>query len=241
MKKVFFASSVLLIMSTITTYAQVKEAPLSPQSLVNQPHDHFMIQFGGLKWLNKPDSIHSGGFSRSFNAYFMWDVPFKSSPKFSVAIGAGIGTDNFFFNKTQPAIKDNSATLRFLDVSGTDHFKKFKLVTGYLEAPVEFRYISNIKNVNKAFKIAIGAKIGLLVNAHTKGKTLENAVGQVLGDYTEKISSSRYFNGTRISGTFRIGYGFLSLFTTYQLSSFFKPGIGADIKPLTVGLTLSGL
>lgn len=240
MTKAFFAIKFLLIITITAAQAQQK-GNIYPTELSNQPNDHFMIQFGGLSWLNKPDSIHTKGFSRSFNAYFMWNVPFKGNPRFGVAIGVGVGTDNLYFNETQPVINDNSTTLRFPDVSATNHFKKFKLVTGYLEAPIEFRYISNLKNVNKAFKIAIGAKVGLLVNAHTKGKTLENAAGQVLNDYTEKINSSRYFNTTRFSGTFRIGYSFLSLFTTYQLSSFFKEGAGADVRPLTVGLTLSGL
>ena len=141
----------------------------------------------------------------------------------------------------EPNIKDTASTLPFPDVSNADHFKKFKLVTEYLEAPIEFRYVSNTKNVNRAFKMAIGAKIGLLVNAHTKGKTLQDTTGQTLDSYIEKESSTHYFNTTRVSGTFRIGYGPISLFATYQLSQFFKTAVGPDVRPLTVGIALSGL
>lgn len=239
MKKIFFAFCVT-IMSVYCTQAQ-QQRPLYPKSLMNQPGDHFMIQFGSLTWLDKPDSIRTAGFSRSFNAYFMFNFPFKSNPHFSVGLGLGVGSDNMFFGKTQPFINGTSAALAFPDKSNTTHFKSFKLVTSYIEAPVELRYMSNTNNINKAFKVSVGLKAGLLVSAHTKGTTEQNAANQTINDYTEKIKSSRYFNSTRFSGTVRIGYGPFSIFSTYQLSQFFKEGAGADVRPLTVGLTLSGL
>ncbi len=237
-KKTVFASIVLLS-SSITLQAQ--QGAIYPKDLVNQSGDHFVIQLGGLAWMNNPDSIRTKFSSRSFNAYFMWNIPFKTNPKFSVSIGAGVGSDNMFFDKIQPDVKGGTPTLRFIDKRNTDHFKKFKLVTTYLEAPVELRFTSNTNSIHKAIKIAIGAKVGLLLNAHTKGKTVETASGETINSYTEKTTSSRYFNGTRFSGTFRIGYGVFSVFTTYQLSPFFKTGAGPDVKPFTIGLTLSGL
>lgn len=230
----------IIIASAYCTQAQ-QQRSLYPKSLASQPGDHFIIQFGSLTWLDKPDSIHTAGFSRSFNAYFMFNFPFKSNPHFGVGLGFGIGSDNMFFGNTQPVINGNSAALAFPDKSNTTHFKKFKLVTSYLEVPAELRYMSNTNNINKAFKISVGLKAGLLVSTHTKGTTQQNAANQTINDYTEKIKSSRYFNSTRFSGTVRIGYGPFSIFSTYQLSKFFKEGAGADVRPLTVGLTLSGL
>ena len=58
------------------------------------------LQYGITNWSGKPDSIKTKGFSRSFNFYVMIDMPFKTDPRFSVAFGPGIGTDNIFFDAT---------------------------------------------------------------------------------------------------------------------------------------------
>ena len=68
--------------------------------------DHFMIQYGFASLAGKPDSIATKGFSRSFNMYLMYDFPSKTNKHLSVAVGPGIGTDNFFFSKTSIDIND---------------------------------------------------------------------------------------------------------------------------------------
>jgi hypothetical protein len=90
-------------------------------------------------------------------------------------------------------------------------------------------------------KAAIGLKAGLLLNAHTKGKTLEDKNDNTLNGYTLKENSKRYFNTNRISAMARIGYGHFSLFGSYQLTPLFKEGVAATIRPMTIGLTISGL
>jgi hypothetical protein len=156
-------------------------------------------------------------------------------------VGLGIATDNIYFSKTYVGIKDNTATLRFQNLSDTSHFKKYKLATAYLEAPLELRFRSNPADDAKSFKVAIGAKAGLLLNAHTKGKTLQDKGGNTITAYTLKENSKRYFNTNRISLTGRIGYGHFSLFTSYQLTPLFKEGVASTIRPMTIGLTISGL
>jgi hypothetical protein len=39
----------------------------------------------------------------------------------------------------------------------------------------------------------------------------------------------------------RIGYGKFSLFTSYTINPVFKEGVAPTVRPLTIGLTLSGL
>ena len=66
--------------------------------LTGRPADHFMFQFGTDTWTSRPDSVKlGGGLSRHFNLYFMYDKPFATNPKYSVAFGAGVGTSNIFF------------------------------------------------------------------------------------------------------------------------------------------------
>lgn len=213
----------------------------SPTVSLPRSSDHLMIQLGYLNWQGAPDSINTSGLPRSLNIYFMMDYPFKTNPRLSSAIGLGIATDNMYFKETYVGIKDQSSTLRFQDLSDTTHFKKYKLSTAYVEVPVELRFRSNPDNDTKSVKAAIGLKAGLLLNAHTKGKTLEDKNNNTLNGYTLKENSKRYFNTNRISAMARIGYGHFSLFGSYQLTPLFKEGVAATIRPMTIGLTVSGL
>jgi hypothetical protein len=171
----------------------------------------------------------------------LFDYPFKTNPHFSAAIGAGVATDNIYFSDTYIDLKSNSSILKFQDVSDTNHFKKYKIATSYLEAPLELRYRSDPENDGKSFKASIGAKVGMLLNAHTKGKTLQDKNGNTVTSYILKENSKRYFNSNRISLTARVGYGHFTLFTSYQLTPLFKEGVAPTIRPMTIGLTISGL
>ncbi|HRO70008.1 MAG TPA: outer membrane beta-barrel protein [Chitinophagaceae bacterium] len=210
-------------------------------SLAGRANDHFMLQFGYTGWAGKPDSINTSGFSKSFNVYFMFDFPFKTNPKLSIALGPGISSDHIIFKKTHVGIKDITPTLRFIDQSDTTHFKKTKLNTTYLEAPIEFRYVANPLSSDKSFKFALGVKVGTMINAHTRNKDLENASGNTINAYTMKETSKRFFNTTRLVGTARVGIGHFTLYGSYQLTSLFKEGVAAEIRPFSIGLTLSGL
>jgi hypothetical protein len=204
-------------------------------------NDHFMIQFGSTRWTGKPDSINTGGFSRSFNMYFMFAFPFKTNPKLGAAIGVGLGTDHIFFNKTRVGIADNSSTLRFQNMKDTNHFEKYKLATSYLEVPVELRFTSNPENDKKSFKMAIGAKVGLLLSAWVKGVTLQDRNDKTIQDYTMKEKSKRFFNGNRLSVTGRLGYGAFTGFVSYAITPLLEEGVGPTVRPMTIGLTISGL
>jgi hypothetical protein len=209
----------------------------------NRPGDHFMFQLSSDHWTGMPDNIssHQSGFSRGFSAYFMLDKPFKSSPKYSIGIGAGISTSNIFFDKMDVDLKSASALLPFTAIDSLNHFKKYKLATSYLEVPLEFRFTSKPADVNKSFKAALGIKVGTLVNAHTKGKNLLDKNNNAINSYTEKENSKRFINSTKFSATARVGYGILSLFGSYQLNNVLKDGTGPDMKLYQVGLTISGL
>ncbi|MEO6683283.1 MAG: outer membrane beta-barrel protein [Ginsengibacter sp.] len=212
--------------------------------LPNRAGDHFLLQVSYDGLAGMPDSIssHQQGLSRGFSAYFMFDKPFKGSPKYSIGIGAGISTSNITFKNMNVNLKSSSDFLPFTPVDSTSHFKKYKLATSYLEVPLELRYTANPDNVNKSLKAALGIKVGTLVNAHTKGKTLQDRNNNTIGSYTEKISNKRYINSTRFSATARVGYGIVSLFGTYQLNSLLKEGVGTpDMKLYQVGITISGL
>jgi hypothetical protein len=235
----------ILLASTNVLFAQdtVGISKRVNVKVADRGSDHLMIQYGYDKWAGAPDSIRLKGSSRHFNVYFLFDKPFKTSPKLSVAYGLGIGSSSMFFNGMYVDIKANSATLPFRRVDTLDHFKKYKLTTIYVEAPVELRFSSNPSEPNSSFKFALGAKVGTMLKAFTKGKDLQNKNGASLygNRYIVKESEKKYFNGTKLAVTGRIGYGIFSLHADYQVTPLLKENVGPEIRPWAIGLTNSGL
>jgi hypothetical protein len=172
----------------------------------------------------------------------MFDFPFKTDPRLSIGAGLGIGASNIFFHQQQVLVAaQGNATLAFPDNENANHFKKYKLVTTDLEVPLELRFCLDPENTNKSWKFAVGAKIGLLLSAYTKGKTWQNSAGQTLGNFTEKESSKQYFNSTKLAGTIRINKGVFGIFGQIQANSLIKSSAGPSVFPVSFGFVLSGL
>ncbi len=211
-----------------------------PIDMSNRPNDHFVIQLGVANWSGLPDTINKQGLSKSFNVYLMFDFPFKTNPKLSIAVGPGIGSDHIVFSKTYIGIRDRVSSIHFTNVSDTNNYKKTKLATVYFEAPLELRYSSNPLTGN-GFKLALGVKVGTMLNAHTRNTKYETKTGGSLDNHVLKESSKQFFNRNRLCLIGRVGYGHFSIFGSYQVSSLFKTNAGPDVKPYSIGITLSGL
>lgn len=240
--KLFLTACFSLLM-TLSALAQLENNPLDKKKdwkkvdLSDRPKDHLLIQFGYHNWAKTPDSINTTGFSNSFNIYFLFDFPFKTNPRLSVAIGAGVGTDNMYFDNTRIDLTPVSE-VRFIRDTVVS-YKKYKLATGYLELPLELRYSSNPENMNRGFKAALGVKIGMSYDGHTKAKIDRDENG--LGGYTIKEKDRTHFNTPRIAGTLRLGWGNISAFGTYTFNGLFKETRGPDVRTWSAGLCFSGL
>ncbi len=234
LKIALLATSLLL---SIIVNAQEVENTDKPASSISRPsRDFFMLQFNYEGWANKPDSIQSGGFNRGANFYLCYDFPIPKS-NFSFAAGIGVGTANIYFNNQQLILSDTGALgsqVRF--VPEQLDYKKFKLTTAYLEAPLELRFFGNRENRNKGFKAAIGLRVGTLIGAHTKGRrTVEG------NKFIDKENTKRYLESYRFAGTLRLGWGNFSLMGTYNLNNLYKKGAGPQVTPFSFGICISGL
>ena len=238
MKKLFFIAFALVTVSIVS--AQQKK-PIG--GIMNRTGDHLMLQLTSDHWTGVPDSIKSKmkGLARGANIYVMLDQRFKSSPQWSVAFGVGVSTSNMYFKNLVVDLKSKTNTLPFRNVDTVNHFKKYKLTTAFLEIPLELRFTADPVNESKSIKVAIGVKVGTMLNAHTKGKNLLDKNGTPINSYTAKETGKGYFNTTRLSGTARIGYGNFSLFGSYQFNKIFKDGVAADMRLFQIGLNFSGL
>ncbi len=209
---------------------------LNRDQLNRRAADHVMLQYGYHGWSGAPDSLRNGGYTSSFNLAFLYDFRFKSSPKYSVAVGVGMGWDNMYFKTT--TIDLRKYPLGFANETNYK-YKRYKLATSYLEVPLELRWAARPENYNKTFKVALGVKVGTLINAYTKARVTSDPEGY--GGYTTRLRDKRNFNSTRLAGTLRVGYGPFSLFGTFHLNEFFREGAGPDVRPYTIGIAVSGL
>lgn len=242
MRKLLVA--IFALTASVSAFSQTTaEKKDKVSEIVSRAGDHFVLQFAQNVWSGTPDSIdsHIKSLNRSANVYLMLNKPFKGDPRFSVAFGLGIGTNAIYFKNMNVNIGSTAAALPFTATDSSNHYKKYKLTTSYLQVPVEFRYTANPANPNKSLKAAIGLKVGTFLKGSTKGKDLQNKAGTRIANSIDKVSSKSYFNSTNLAATARVGYGIFSLFGSYSLTPVFKDGVAADIKVIQVGLTISGL
>src|SRR5688500_5089669 len=101
----------ILLATANVVFAQDSTVYTPPKvGTADRVSDHLLIQYGYTGWNGTPDSIRTKGFSRHFNIYFLFDKPFKTNPKMSVAYGIGIGSDNMFFKNTYIDLKSTGST-----------------------------------------------------------------------------------------------------------------------------------
>jgi hypothetical protein len=246
MKKVILSVVSILFFGMFLNAQTAATTGSKKLDLTGRPADHFMFQFGTDTWTSRPDSVKlGGGLSRHFNLYFMYDKPFATNPKYSVAFGAGVGTTNIFFdNRTFVDVKSPANTLPFRHIDSlSNHFSKFKVTTIYLEAPVELRYFSDPAHPGKSWKAAVGFKLGTLIKAYSKGKNMVSNTGNSINGkgYVQKESNKRFFNATDVALTGRVGYGVFSLDLGYQVNGVLRDGYGPLMNKFSVGFTISGL
>lgn len=207
--------------------------------LKRRSNDHFVFQVGYEHWVNVPDSIRMYGVHHFFGFNFYYDLPFRGNPHFSVAPGIGITLHRTYFSKVKPTLTQNY--LNFEDVRGKEHSEINGLFYTNLEAQFEARYISNPESSERSFKIALGLKVGLTLDANTYQVNILDKDGNRLKTGTFEEHDTRFFQFPSTYVNFRIGYGVVGIFASYQLNSlFYSSARGPAVNPLNVGIVLSG-
>lgn len=231
-------TGILLLLITLgsAAFAQDNSGTTQKKGLPNIPGT-LQVDLG----FNLPSD--KDGFSTSLigsstvNVYYFYDMRLRNS-NFSVHPGIGLGLERYKFNNDKtPTLSDdgNSVTMESADVS---NLKKSKLITNYVDVPLEIRWSSSPDDPNRSLKISMGFKFGLLYDSFTKLTYSEDGEKKKLKD-----KQNFHLNPIRYGPYFRIGGGNFSVFTYYSLSPLFKSGNGPggdkDINNLTFGISLS--
>ena len=107
-----------------------------------------------------------------------------------------------------------------------------KLSYTNMHIPIEFRYRHKC-----GFKIAVGVRVGLTVDLHSKyfGPALNGSEDKDL------IKDYKIVNRTKVpvEVTFRTGWKFVGVSVSYMVTKLFEAEKGPQICPLSVGISLS--
>lgn len=108
-------------------------------------------------------------------------------------------------------------------------YRRNKLALTYLEIPLELVFKVHPSRA-AGFKIAIGVRGGVCIDAHTK---LER------GNFTYKLKSFNNIELWRYSPTIRIGLGYFSIFARYDMNSTFDASHAPKYALYSAGIMIS--
>jgi hypothetical protein len=170
--------------------------------------------------------------SKGVNIYYYYRVRLIKD-KLTLNPGFGLGLDSYSFNNHLIVGTSSSGIFQSHIDTLNRSILKTKLATNYFDIPVELRFKSS-NNDHTAFRIAIGAKVGVLFNAHSKIKFVEDG-------FVRKTKTRDDFglNQFRYGLIARLGFSYFNMFGYYSLSSLFKKDKGPELTPFMVGVTLS--
>jgi hypothetical protein len=211
----------------------------------------FLIDLGLNNGFGKPQYFNQGFWgSRTLNIYYHYPVRLGET-KFSYNPGGGFSFERFKFTNNYSLIPQTDGTYTLDDPTKTilqlASIHKSMLVANYFDLmPLEFRFDGNPKDVSRSFNVSIGARIGFLVESHTKLKYTQNGVNEVLkGKQNNGLNSFRY-------GVYgRLGIGNFNFFGFYNISPYFATNKGplnnsttdlnhTTMNTMTIGISLNG-
>lgn len=231
MRSLRYLLAFAFVIATMPLLAQdsVDNSPESTEP--PQRSERFLVDVTWDGLLDAPDSMGLKLWSRGINLYGMYDIPLGSG-KVSFGLGGGFSSSNYFsdgyFQTTKDSLGVRNTRLRVL--SSDSSYKRNKLSVNYVDAAGEIRFRIKPKNSENAWKFALGARVGYLVNVHSK---------LVTDDLRYKDFDHPNITQWRYGATFRVGYGKVNLFGAYSISKLFEEDKGPDLTPITVGISLA--
>lgn len=193
----------------------------------------FVIDIGFNQLLNTPDLMRLHNWrSKGVNIYYFYYLHLWKK-KLSFNPGLGLGLDNYSFRNNVRFSTLGDTLSIFLDPDPERAYRKSKMGLTWLDIPLEIRYRTSSRS-GKAFKIAVGGKVGFLIKSTSKVK-FERGMATI----KEKESHFFYMNPIRYGLTGRVGYGFFSFFAYYSLVELFEKNKGPEVTPVMVGISLS--
>ena len=193
------------------------------------------VDFGFNFLQNAPDNLNLRFWkSKGVGLYYLYDMPIGES-KFSFHPGLGVGFESYAFsNNVTIGYTPGADSASIVDLDGAiyETVDKSKLVTHYVDVPLEFRFYT--KENYRGFMVGVGAKVGYLFSSYTKIKY--ETEGETR---TSKLRQDFNLNRLRYGVSARLGFRGFNLHGQYMLSNLFKSAGGPEVNNYKVGLSIA--
>jgi hypothetical protein len=175
---------------------------------------------------------------------------------FGFTTGLGFHLNNYYFTGNYVMLKDSAALVAYKVQDEKGNYvtlKQNKLFNSYLTLPILFEYQTNRGMRANSFHVSLGVIAGVRIGTYTKqkysstGQTyyLVDDKGQRVAQYYVEDEVVRDYGAYHLSpfkldASFRIGWSFLNLWSSYALTPMFQKNQGPEVFPWNVGITLAG-
>ncbi|NJB71000.1 hypothetical protein GGR42_001462 [Saonia flava] len=181
--------------------------------------------------LDKPEGASQRSFSYGLQGGFIKDIPLNTERNVGFGIGLGYAVNSYYTN-IQAEEVDNEIEYRVLLSEDNVDFKRNKIETHLIEAPIEFRWRTSNATDYKFWRIYTGIKFGYVIGARSK----------FISDSTKLSFSNSDVRQFNYGLTFNFGYNTFNFQAYYALNTLFDEkvnlidGQSLDVKPLRIGI-----
>lgn len=183
-------------------------------------------------WLKTPDSIKPAVINPGVHVFGLYQVKLGES-NFTFCPGVGISSHNLHHDAI--LLEDDNGISYFEKLKNKYpgiSYDKNKFTVTYLDFPVEFRL-----RTEKGFRFGLGFKIGVLLQSHSKyrGDDYINGTTEEL-----KVKFHRFDNieTYRFGFLGRVGWKWINVYGFYSVTTLFKPDLGPEMYPVSVGVSI---
>lgn len=224
-----------------TAKAKPAAAPPAPQKKEHKPFemkvpkDRIVLDLNACNWIRNDNAngFRTRYYSRGLNLYGMYDLQIKKS-RVSFAVGFGISFVDIYNNSTLYDSTSGSGAKFTPMPNYPDTVKLNKVAMTYLDIPLELRIRSNKDRLGQYWKVNIGFKAGVRIDAYTR---------TIYGNPRESYRLKPYpdFNLFRMGPTLRVGYSSFNLTAYYGVLGVFKVNRGPSMNEWSFGISFNGL
>ena len=173
------------------------------------------------------DGFRSNGLSQAFSIGFIRDYPLNIESNKAVGVGLGYGINNFGSNLT--VVQGSNSSYQFNLIQNTLLASKNRLITHFIEVPLEYRWRTSTVNDYTFWRIYAGYLFRYNFFSKSKPFTGSSTVLDEVNKVTHALKVSA-------------GYNTWNIYVEYSLSPYFKKETLTDLNvPLNLNSIKVGL
>lgn len=185
------------------------------------------------------------------------NIALSTNQEWGMLTGIGIQWNNYRFRRPSTLTPDSSYLVGYIDEGIS--IRKSKLSIAYLQIPLLFEWQNQTLRKRNSFHVSLGVILGVRMwswqkkyyNELNKEYTLTQykpASGEYVdvwtrtspGENKTRNNDDYHLQPFKADASFRIGWGFINLFATYNLVPMFRADKGPELHQFAAGITLLG-